>query len=359
LEKYYIAALCAANQIGGRRIKLLIKFFGSAKEAWQAEKIDLANSGLPTSAVESLVLFRKEFPYAPEKLIEFCAARKIGLCSIFEEDYPPILKEISSPPAIFYYRGNLKPFAERIAVVGTRENTLYGKQVAMTFGEDLAKSGLTVVSGAARGIDIFAHTGALKFGRTVAVLGCGINFYKPSDPKQKLLEEIAEQGLVMTEFEPRTPPTPKTFPQRNRIIAGLCKGVIVVEAGEKSGALITVDAALDSGRDVFAVPGNIFSPKSVGCNKLIRDGAIFVTSAQDILDTYQFVSKNNSESLPIKLDERQEKVLNLIPFAESVSVDEILMQSEEIEPDEISEVILQLETKNFIHEVDGNYTRVK
>lgn len=359
MEKYYIAALCAANQIGGRRIKLLTKFFGSAKAAWQAEKIDLESSGLPTNALESLLLFRQEFPYAPEKLIEFCAAKKIGLCSIFDEDYPPILKEISSPPAVFYYRGNLKPFAERIAMVGTRDNTAYGKQVAITLGEDLAKAGLTVVSGAARGIDIFAHTGALKFGRTVAVLGCGINFYKPSEPKQKLLEEIAEQGLVMTEFEPRTPPNPKTFPQRNRIIAGLCKGVVVVEAGEKSGALITVDSALDSGRDVFAVPGSIFSQKSVGCHNLIREGAVLVTSAQDILDAYQFVAKNNFESPPVALDESQKKVLNLMPLGSEISADEILMQTNEVSPDEISEILLQLELKNFIQESDLGYLRIK
>ena len=305
------------------------------------------------------MIFRQEHPYAPEKLIEFCAAKQIGLCSITDEDYPPLLKEISNPPTIFYYRGKLETLAMRIAIVGTRENTSYGKRVALELGEDLAAAGITVVSGAARGIDIYAHTGALKTGRTVAVLGCGINFYKPAENKYKLLEEIGERGLVMTEFEPNMPPTPATFPPRNRIIAGLSRGVIVVEAGHKSGALITTDYAGDFGRDVFAVPGGIYSPKSEGTNRLIYDGAKLITGAQDILDFYTLASGKISNSQPLVLDEKQEKVLNLIPFAEAVAVDEILMQADDIEPNEISEILLQLETKDAIQEVDGNYTRLK
>ena len=263
----------------------------------------------------------------------------------------------------------LETFAERIAIVGTRNNTAYGKEIAESFGADLAAAGLTVVSGAARGIDTFAHSGALKKGRTVAVLGCGINA-KQTVAAKKLLEEISEGGLVLSEFEPNFPASQITFPMRNRIIAGLCRGVIVVEAGEKSGALITTSFAADFGRDVFAVPGSIYWEQSLGCHNLIRDGAILITSAQDVLDFYEVApvreekipqpvqaAKKISNSSPIELDETEKKVFNLIPFNESVTVDEILMQTDELEPNEISEILLKLEIKKIIRENDGTYTR--
>ena len=359
MEKYYIAAITAANNVGTRRVLKLIETFGSAKAVWQAEREDLEKVKLPANALESLLNFRLLHPNAPENLVDFCAVKKIDLCSIIDEDYPPILKESSGSPPIFYYRGKLETLARRIAIVGTRYNTPYGERVAFELGRDLAAAGLTIVSGAARGIDSIAHRGALKTGRTVAVLGCGITF-KQNIATQKLLEDIVESGgLVMTEFDPTVVPSTLTFPPRNRIIAGLCKGVIVVEAGDKSGALITTNFAADYGRDVFAVPGNIFSEKSVGCNELIRDGANVVTSAQDILDYYNFVvsEKKIPTSAPVELDEMEKKVFNLIPLDEEITAEEILMQTDEIDPNEISEILLQLEIKNLIQEKDGRYTR--
>ena len=359
MEKYYIAAITAVDNIGYRRIKILLEFFGTAKKIWTAERGDLEKAKLPVNVLEAFLLFRQQNPSAPEKLVEFCEAKKIGLSSIVDEDYPPLLKEIALPPAVIYYRGKLEPSAERIAMVGTREYTPYGKRVALELGEDLAAAGITVVSGAARGIDTFSHQGAMKSGRTVAVIGSGI-LYKNSAEKQRFLDEIVESGgVVLTEFKPSMHPNAGNFPARNRIIAGLSRGVIVVEAGEKSGALITTDFAGDFGRDVFAVPGSIYSPKSKGCIDLIRDGATLITDAQDILDFYTLASGKISNSQPLVLDEKQEKVLNLIPFAEAVAVDEILMQADDIEPNEISEILLQLETKDAIQEVDGNYTRLK
>lgn len=363
MEKYYVAAINAVNTIGSRRILKLIEVFGNAKAAWQAEKGELEKVGLPANSLESFLNFRLLHPNAPENLAEFCAVKKINICSIFDEDYPPILKESSGAPPIFYYRGTLETFAKRIAIVGTRRNTNYGEKVAFEIARDLAAAGLTIVSGAAKGIDSIAHYGALKSGRTVAVLGCGITF-KQGKFTQNLLDEIAESGgLVMTEFDPTIVPSNLTFPPRNRIIAGLSKGVLVVEAGEKSGALITTNFAADYSRDVFAVPGSIYSEKSQGCNDLIRDGATLITNAQDILDFYNFAAeKKIPEKIPtvqqIELDEMQKKVFNLIPLAEEITADEILMQTDEIDPNEISEILLQLEIKKLIQENGGIYTRL-
>ena len=378
MEKYFIAAITAANHVGSKRVQQLINFFGSAEEVWKAEVGDLEKSGLQKKPLESFIKFRGEHPHAPEKLVTYCDAKKIGLCSFVDEDYPPILKEISTPPAIFYYRGTLKTFAERIAMVGTRQCTAYGKRVALKISEDLGRAGITVVSGAAIGIDTFAHIGAMKSGRTIAVLGSGINF-KNHPEKQKLLDEIVDSGgVVLSEFEPNMQPQAGTFPTRNRIIAGLCRGVIVVEAGTKSGALLTTDFAADFGRDAFAVPGDIFSAKSLGCNNLLREGGILITSAQDVLDFYNLsqktVSKQVDEKIsdtvtekvtekiltspPVALDEIEKKVFNLIPLGENITVDEILMQTDELEASEISEVLLRLEVKKVIQEDNGTYSRI-
>ena len=374
MEKYFIATITAANHIGSKSVQKLVNFFGSAENVWNAEVIELKNCGLQKKAVESFLQFRNKFPDAPKNLQEFCAKKNIGLCSFVDDDYPPLLKEISTPPAIIYYRGNFQPFAERIAIVGTREFTTYGKNVAIEIAEELAAAGITIVSGAARGIDTFAHTGAMKTGRTVAVLGCGINF-RESIEKQKFLEKIIDSGgLVMTEFDPNFPPQAGTFPARNRIIAGLSKGVVVVEAGEKSGALLTTNDAADFGRDVFAVPNSIYAEKSKGCHALIQDGGILIKGAKDIFDFYKLTAKNTAENVfagvekknskkitnspPVVLDEIEKKVLNLIPFDETITVDEILMQEEELEPNEISEILLRLEVKKVVQEDSGNYTRV-
>lgn len=368
LEKYYVAVISAAKNLGSVRVQKLIKFFGSAKAVWEAEIGELEMSGLPKSALNSFLEFRAKNPDALAKLIDYCDEKNIGLCSFFDEDYPPILREIQAPPPVFYYYGKLEPFAERIAMVGTRNNTEYGKRVAFEIAESLAAAGITIVSGAARGIDTYSHMGAMKSGRTVAVLGCGIS-YAFKVPNQNLIREIAESGVVMTDFNPSQVPSKETFPPRNRIIAGLSRGVVVVEAGEHSGANITCDFAADFGRDVFAVPGSIYWQKSIGCNQLIRDsgGGAVVRNADDILEFYKWtqnksVVKNISDTKKInnetlKLEGVEKKIFDVIPSSDFISIDEILMTVEDVSPDEISAVILQLELKNCIVEQDGNYSR--
>ena len=257
-EKYYVAAMGGVTGFGNKSISRIVKFFGSAKAAWFAQTGDVLKLGVRKSSLESFIDFRTKYPDAPEKLVSYCDRKKIGLCCISDEDYPPLLKEIDSPPMFFYYRGKLEPRAKR---------TPYGECIALQLGEELAAAGLTIVSGAARGIDTFAHRGALRTGRTVAVLGCGINC-NVSREREKFLAQIAESGVVLSEFNPQVAPTAGTLAARNRIIAGLCKGIVVVEAALKSGSLITSDFAFKYGRKVFAVPN------SEGCDKIIREGAI-------------------------------------------------------------------------------------
>ena len=371
MEKYFIAAMSGAQWLGNGSILRLLKFFGSAQKAWRATESELKNAQLHQRAIESFVAFRKEHPDAPERLADYCDRNHFGLCSYVDEDYPPLLKEISSPPAFFYYRGKLQTFVERIGIVGTRQNTGYGRKVALELAENLAAVGLTVVSGAARGIDTFAHRGALKTGRTVAVLGYGFKWVYPRENK-KLLEEIAEHGLVLSEFHPDIQPSEGTFPRRNRIIAGLCRGVIVVEAGQKSGALNTATWAVENNRDVFCVPGDIYAEMSLGCNNRIHDGESYlIRNAWDVLEHYDFDVKKLSEQKklsaqenisvskapPVALDGLNAKIFEVIPADGSITDDEILDKVDDVAPYELPQILLELEMKGCIVENAGRYTR--
>ena len=287
MEKYYVAAISGIRYFGSVRVQQLIKFFGNAKSAWTAEKSELEQAGLPDVALMSFLDFRANNPDAPQKLIDYCNEKNIGLCSIYDDDYPPLLREIPTPPPVFYYYGKLQPLAERIAMVGSRECTDYGQRAALEISAELAAKGITIVSGAAQGIDTFSHMGAMKNGRTVAVLGFGID-YAFLLSNGKLIQEIAENGLVMSEFKPDQSPNRYTFPARNRIIAGLSRGIIVVEAAQHSGANIVCKYAAESKRHIFAVPGSIFSDKSVSCNNLIRGDATLIRTAADVLDFYHW-----------------------------------------------------------------------
>ena len=367
MEKYYIATISAAKFVGSATIRKLLNYFGDARSVWTAKIDELTDVGINKNAFESFINFRTQNPDGPKKLIDYCTRKKIHLCSIVDEDYPPILKEIQSPPAVFYYYGKLEPLADRVAMVGTRDNTPYGKRVALEFSEQLAAAGITIVSGAARGIDTFSHIGALKSGRTVAVLGCGINF--AFNANRELINKIIDNGVVMTDYPPGQNPSAETFPPRNRIIAGLSRGAIIVEAGLKSGAIITSTYAGEYGRDVFAVPGTVFDNKSAGCNKLIRDGAVLVTSADDILEFYnvKIEKKSSADEKPatkivpiesVRLEGIEKTIFDAIPSGDFIGVDEILMKVDDVSPVEISSVLLNLELKNCIVENDGTYSRL-
>lgn len=385
LERYYIATLHAISLIGHQSVKKLIEKFGSAESIWRADLSQLQAAKLNPKGLKNFIEFRAQYPDAVEKLVKFCEVKKVKICTFYDDNYPPILREMSGSPVVFYYRGELNPNVERVSIVGTREPTEYGEYVAATLSAEFAQIGLTVVSGAARGIDTIAHKAALNFGRTVAVLGYGMN--KISPEKQKFFDKIVEKGgVVLTDFPPNYSGDKNTFPARNRIIAGLSRSVIIVEAGEKSGALITAGFAADNSREVFVIPHSIFSEKGIGCNNLIREGATLITSAADVLDSECYDSKKFILKKVLKNAEKQSKERNIfdavpqndsikksapeielkgaekfvydaIPQDEAITLDEILMSIDEISTSEISSIILQLELKGYISENNGAYIR--
>ena len=226
-----------------------------------------------------------------DRYIRWLEKNEVNVVTATSYEYPALLREIPDPPPVLFYKGTLNMDMQLpLAVVGTRRCTEYGKEVAKKFGRELVKAGATVVSGLATGIDGYAALGALSVegaqDPTVAVLGCGIDVVYPQG-NEKLYRAIAERGCLMTEFLPKTPPLPYNFPQRNRIISGLSLGVLVVEAGERSGSAVTARLALEQGREVFAVPGRITDLMSVGTNAMIRRGeAKAVTSVSDILEEF-------------------------------------------------------------------------
>ncbi|HZO28827.1 MAG TPA: DNA-processing protein DprA [Chloroflexota bacterium] len=282
-ERIYWVLLTMVKQIGPARFNRLLERFGSAEAAWNAPMLELAAAGLERRAVESLGTLRGTVD--PE--IEWQRIQKAGVSVTILDDpaYPGALREIADPPPVLYVRGDLSPADDwAIAVVGTRRATVYGRQVTERIVSEVARAGVTIVSGLARGIDTYAHRAALAAGgRTLAVLGSGLDRVYPEE-NRALADQIAKSGAILTEFPLGTPPDATNFPRRNRIVSGLARATLVVEADLKSGATNTTNHAAAQGRDVFAVPGSILSPFSSLPNQLIREGARVVTDASDILE---------------------------------------------------------------------------
>ena len=391
MENYYIASMCLTENIGCMRGKVLLEHFGSGKAIWLADNEELRKVELPSSVIEEFINFRRTYPNCPEQLVEYCEKKKIKLCSIKDYDYPEILKSTSNAPILLYYKGELLSEEIRVAMVGTRKPSHYGLRVATQLAEELAGNGITIVSGAAVGIDTASHKGAMRYGRTIAILGEGLEAVVAKD-KRKFLEQIAEKGAVISEYSPNAHSSKGMFPQRNRIIAGLSMGVVIVEAGESSGAMNTAQHAGDYGRLLFAVPGNINSEKSKGCHELIRDGAILIRSARDIIEDckfnidyhfipeYDFNEQSNQNNQP-KLSKKSKTKISKIPKAKiiglpplegnedlvfqaisddrGISAEEIMMKVDNIESSEISSILLNLEMNGYIEEDEiGNYIRI-
>jgi DNA processing protein len=311
--------------------------------------------------------------YGYSKIIDFVFKNKIDLLCIGDDGYPDMLKQIYSPPLLLFFKGNkIKEMEFGIAVVGSRKCTAYGREAAGYISRNLSETGITVVSGLAVGIDSYAHKAALEGkGGTVGVLGCGIDIVYP--PENKLLyEEIASNGSIVTEFFPKTPPLKSNFPVRNRIISGLCRGVIVIEAGEKSGAVITCEMALKQDREVFAVPGNIFSPASRGCHKLIKNGAKLVERIDDILEEFSQVYQENlgpgsdydrKDSMRPQTGQdtgirgNEARIYEFIGYR-AKSIEEIVKHSK-MEVKEVLGILASLEIKRLIREDSFNkYSRL-
>lgn len=264
-----------------RRLNDILKICGTPRAAFAASFHDLVPVFGKKQAQE--VVKRRDALDIGSELSKLKRAG-VNFVTLADDDYPALLREIFDPPAALFFRGELQPGETAVAVVGTRRCSNYGRMVAERLGMELAEVGISVVSGLARGIDAAAHRGTLAGGgRPVAVLGTGLDICYPRE-NSRLMEDIADKGAVISEFPLGMPAQPWQFPVRNRIVAGLSRAVVVVEAGERSGALITTDLALEQGREVMAVPGNITSPVSRGPNNLMKMGARPVTCAVDILE---------------------------------------------------------------------------
>lgn len=285
-EKKYWVAFSKSLKIGLETISLLLKYFGNLKAAWlEGNFTTFKKAGLKEKIAQEIVRLQREIN--PDQEYQKLLDHQIKVSIYNDDSYPKILKEIYSPPAILYIRGTIQKEDEfALGVVGTRRFSSYGKQVTQDIVYGLSRAGITIVSGLAVGIDTEAHKTALEAGgRTIAILGGGIDDESifPSINKN-LAQRIIQQGALISEYPPGTPSFKQNFPARNRIIAGLSLGVLVVEAGKTSGALITARDALEQGKDVFAVPGNIYAEQSEGPHNLIKMGAKLVTSYEDILE---------------------------------------------------------------------------
>ncbi len=360
-ERQYWVGFSITKGIGPTRIRQLVDHFGSLREAWHASAGDLRAAGLDRRVLDSLIETRRHLDLDAE----LARLDKLGIAVLTweDDDYPVLLaqlREIGHAPPVLYLRGSLSAVDEwSLAIVGTRSASPYGRQVTHQLASELAASGLTIVSGLARGIDAEAHQAALEVkGRTVAVLPCGLDAIYPPEHR-RLAAQIVQHGALMTVFPLGTKPVGTNFPTRNRVISGLARGVLITEAGVKSGALLTAGYALEQGREVFAVPGNITAHSSAGTNSLIQEGAHPVLSAQDVLDVLnleritQYVQAR--ASLPA-MDGNEQTVLGYLS-ADPLHIDE-LTQRCKLPVAVVSSVLVTLELKGMVRQV-GTMTYVR
>jgi DNA processing protein len=356
-----LVALNMIEGIGPVRARSLLEHFGEAPKiltAARGELLRIHNIGEDTA--ERIVNWEKSVDLAGElkRIADF------GCHVLISPDahYPPLLREIYDPPLVLYVKGDLTAKDKNaIAMVGSRMTTHYGLETARKLGYQLAYTGVTVVSGGARGIDTAAHQGALSGkGRTIAVLGTGINFCQPPENKA-LFERILDNGALITQFPFNRPGDKQSFPIRNRIIAGMTLGTVVVEANLTSGSLITANFATEYGRQVFAVPGRIDSPRSKGCHDLIKKGAKLCEGVEDILSEFEYLfpASNKSPSvsetgiLPaIELNDHEQKVLSVLKTEEEMSIDEIIRASS-LPSSAVNVALFSLEMKRLVKQLPG------
>lgn len=352
-EREAYIALNMIKGIGPVGVRAMIARLGSAAAVFNASPEKLETADGSGRAMVDLILAQR-CAVDPAAEMERAAALGAHIVTPVDADYPKELARIHDPPLALYVRGNILPGDRRaIALVGSRHTTLYGRETAESLAYQLAHAGFTVVSGLARGIDTSAHRGALKAGgRTLAVLGGGIDSIYPPE-NEVLAGEIAEAGAILSEFPIGRRPDKTTFPIRNRIVSGLSMGVVVVEAGLTSGALITANQALEQGRTVFAVPGRIDSPSSRGSHRLIRNGARLVEGVEDILQEFDFLiprtgaaTAEGGTDLMMPMTEDEQKIARCLDDGEK-SVDE-LIRATGIGADRLGAVLLGLEMKRVI-----------
>ena len=358
-EHIYWVAFNLVRGIGAVRLQALLEHFGDLSLAWGAPPHELEAAGLSPKIVQNLVQMRQQIDL--ERILADIERQKIQVLTWMDEKYPARLKEITQPPPVLYLRGSYEmEDAWAVAVVGTRHITAYGRQVAEELGSFLGSHGISVVSGLARGVDAVAHAAALAAGgRSLAVLGCGVDRIYPPENRQ-LAEKLIEAGGLISDYAPGTPPDAANFPPRNRIISGLSLAVVVVEAGMESGAMITATFAAEQGRDVFAVPGNIHAPQSAGTNRLIQDGARPLLDPHEILSALELTcveeKKATRRSLPA--DATESRLLAEMGL-EPLHADELAARLD-LPIGTISAALTVMELKGLVRQVGGmTYSAVR
>jgi len=362
-ERDALLVLNAVNGLGNVRISRLLEHFGSAVNVLAASKGALCNANIiPSGIAEGLCKFsRDDFLRKENKLIN---QQGIEVISRSDGEYPSQLKEISDAPILLYIKGDKGVLKDAsMAIVGSRKASVYGTSIAYQFSSRLAEIDFNVISGMARGIDTFAHRGCLKSkGKTVGVLGCGLAVNYPKENKA-LKEEVCVEGALVSEFPMETEPLPYNFPRRNRIISGLSLGTIVVEAAQRSGALITADFALEQGREVYAVPGKIDSPCSKGVNDLIKQGAKLITCIEDVIEdlspqiVHSFeedieVQEELGEGEVAGLNDEQKTLLEKIR-KKPVHINELLLECNSI--NQLSSQLLNFELQGIVKQLPGQF----
>lgn len=359
IKMKYLNALNKVQGVGAQKMKMILDFFGSAEKAWQGTQKDFEASGLSEKLASRIIAERPSID--PDKEWAEMEKREIRMLTADDEAYPRLLKEIPNPPHIIYVRGRLEALNEKpmIAIVGSRKFTQYGAQAAHSFATDLSRSGMTVVSGLALGIDAIAHRATLDAGGTaVAIIGSSLEDENigPRTNFELAKNILLSGGAIISEHPLGTQATPFAFPVRNRILAGMTLGTLVIEAAPGSGTLITANLAAEFNREVFAVPGPIFSPSSQGTHELIKNGAKMATGVKDILEELKLEKRveiaKAQEILPDSPEE--EKILKILSH-EPVHIDNIIKMAK-LEASVASSVLVMLEMKGAIKNIGGqNY----
>ena len=346
------------NHIEGithKDMEYLTNYFHDIEEIWYADKKHIIGALGDRSIISSKIIENRD-EGSIEKIFRSLGDNDILPVTIYDSAYPSKLKNIYDPPYVIYIKGNKIDFdMPLVSIVGTRKATPYGKWAAHHFARELAKWGVGIISGLALGIDTCAHKGALDGdGYTMGVLGCGLDQYYPAS-NRALMDKIFEKGCVISEYYLGTPPLKYHFPARNRIVSGLSDGVIVIEAPEKSGALITADFALDQGKDVYALPGNINNIQSKGANKLIRDGARILLEVGDIIENlryrYPMDKVDKKQSIKDDLSDLEMRVFDVIR-RNPINIDLIINETG-IKASELNPILTILEIKGYINRMPG------
>ena len=352
--KYWVG-FNVISGIGRVKFSQLENYFDSLEDAWKASSVELSRSGLDKNSVRAINERRSRI--SPDEEMEKLESFDIKVLTWHDDDYPARLKEIYDYPPLLYIRGSILDEDEWcLAVVGTRRPTVYGRQVAEEMATELARNKITIVSGLAKGIDTIVHQSALDAGgRSIAIMGGGLDTVYPAE-NTGLAKSLLKQGALVSEYHPGTRPRAENFPRRNRIMSGMSLGVLVVEAGKKSGALITARLALEQNREVFAIPGSILSPASSGTNRLIQEGAKLVSDYADILEELNLTAvAQQLEMKDIIPSSETESLMLKHLSAEATHIDEVCRASG-LPVSTVSSTLAMMELKGIVKQVGAmNY----